>query len=105
MAEPLMKSWMTLAAEECHAYIKPWVSVKELDEKIISSCGCGPVKCTDWYISCEASDSVCSCTASEDCKKVIQEISDVWIEEPPKTNNFCASAFDLSKWMNVICIN
>ena len=56
-----LKPLTTRAAEECQAYIKPGVIVKELEEKAISICGCdpeNPCQCTDFNIDCETSDKL-----------------------------------------------
>ena len=97
--------------------MKPEVNLEELDEELDSSCGCNPgppVKCTglEFYGFDFGLDGMglslgldWKCIVSENCKKAIQEIDDIWIEEPPTTNRNCHAAFKLNKWLSVLCIN
>ena len=101
-----MESLTSRAAEGCQAYIKPGVNWEELDEELDSSCGCNPgppVKCTGLEFS--SVGVMLKCEVSENCKKAIQGIDDIWIEEPPTTNLKCLAAFKINKWLSVLCIN
>ena len=100
---------MSRGIEDCQAYIKPWVNVKDLDEKAMSSCDCNPEnpsQCTDLDI--KTVEGKLSCEASEDCKKGIQAIGDMWDVDAikPKSNyHNCFAAFEAIEVMNDLCIN
>ena len=102
----ILDSLASRSAENCKAYVKPGVKLEELDEELDSSCGCNPgppVKCTGLEFSTVG--VMLKCEVSENCKKAIQEIDDLWIEEPPTTNIKCLTAFKLNKMLSVMCIN
>ena len=101
-----MESLTSRAAEGCQAYIKPGVNWEELDEELDSSCGCNsgpPVKCTGLEFSTVG--VMLKCEVSDNCKKAIQKIDGMWIEQPPTSNINCLAAFGLNKWLGVLCIN
>ena len=91
-------------AEDCQAYLKPGVTLEELDEELNSSCGGNagpPVECTGMDI--KKVDGTISCEASEDCQKAIQKTDDIW-KEGPIFNPVCLLAREIYKLMNDICI-
>ena len=69
---------MPRAEEDCQAYLKPGVTLKEEMAKYVSGCCCDSKcnkKCTNldiWF------DGKSRCEASEDCKKAIQSNADMW---------------------------
>ena len=106
----MLKNLKLRTAEDCQAYVKPGVNLEELDEELDSSCGCNPgppVKCTGLKFGFLEFGlaGMGQCEVSENCKKVIQGIDDIWIEEPPTTNLKCRAAFKINKWLSVLCIN
>ena len=87
--------------------MKPEVNLEELDEELDSSCGCNPDHpeiCTDLKVKLE--NGILSCEASEDCKKGIQSIGDMWNKDDlmPRGRN-CLVAFQAIKKLNDLCIN
>ena len=96
---------MPSAEAKCQDYVKLGVNIKEEMEKYMSGCGCSydvPTQCTDLDI--KAVEGKLSCEASEDCKKGIQSIYDMWNISIPITNPSCLVAFEAIQWMNDVCI-
>ena len=95
------------SAEDC---VKAEVNLQELNEELNSSCGCNPgppVKCTGLKFGFVEFGlaGMGQCEVSENCKKAIQGIDDIWIEEPPTTNLSCFTASRINKMLSVLCIN
>ena len=100
---------MPRAEEYCQAYMKPGVNGEEEIEKYMSDCGCDyqyPTQCTDLDIKSVGGKLICE--ASEDCKKGIQDIGDMWNEaaiKPRSNYRDCLAAFQTIKKLNYLCIN
>ena len=98
---------MPSAEAKCQDYVKLGVNIKEEMEKFMSGCGCAydvPTQCTDLDI--KTVEGKLSCEASEDCKKGIQSIGDMWNKDDlmPRSRN-CLVAFQAIKKLNDLCIN
>ena len=100
----ILEHLMPRAEEDCQAYLKPGVTLKEEMAKYVSGCCCDSKcnkKCTNldiWFAGKSR------CKASEDCKKAIQSNADMWNEEKI-TNHFCLAGFNATKYMMYLCNN
>ena len=100
----ILEHLMPRAEEDCQAYLKPGVTLKEEMAKYVSGCCCDSKcnkKCTKldiWF------DGKSRCEASDDCKEAIKSNADMWNEEK-MTNHFCLVGFNATKYMNNLCNN
>ena len=92
---------MPRAEADCLAYIKPGVNIKEEVERYNSGCGCDLDGCTGYAI--KTVGGVPTCEASDDCKKGIQSVVDMWIDEEAITKHYCLVAFKEFKLLNYLC--
>ena len=99
-----MENLRLRTAEDCQAYLRPGVTLEELDDELNLGCGCNPdppIVCTGMDI--KKVDGKLSCEATEDCQKAIQKTDDIW-KEGPIFNPVCLLNREIFTLLNDICI-